>query len=578
MNDAKYLSGLRVRVRPSGGRALEQPIPGAGTFDVGPVRVGIEQHEDTVRWSVSARTSAIALDAVGLVWDAGEAGDDPRMFMQGYQSWSPTRTMRLGIDRDPSRDPRAPSLVHAAFHADPNVAPEGELRSEQVTLLALRRPLLQCIGFVAGDRHAGTLRARIVDGRVEVCAEAWLGGARLAVDATRSLHDIVVDEGDDAAALLEAWAGRVARAGEARAGADYLTGWCSWYQYFERVSERVLRDNLARADAWPFELFQLDDGYQRAIGDWLATNERFPSGLDGVADAIDASGHTPGIWLAPFLAAPGSEIARIHPEWLAAAPGADGFAIGMYNDAWGGFMAVLDTTQPEVLDHLATTAAALVAAGYRYLKLDFTFSAAMPGRYADPTLAPAERVRAGFAAIRRGAGDEAFLLACGAPLGAVVGVVDGMRIGADVAPWWDPAPDQGERLPGYEATTPSTHNAFVNTCTRSFMHRRLWVNDPDCVMLRTVDTHLAPPAAEAWARTVGCSGGLLVVSDDLGLVDVGARRLLDDVIAHGRAADADARTGRSPRCLGLLDPEGPAGIASAGTSVIVDPASGAAVP
>ena len=93
-------------------------------------------------------------------------------------------------------------------------------------------------------------------------------------------------------------------------------------------------------------MFQLDDGYQRAIGDWLDTNERFPSGVEGIAAAIAASGRTPGLWLAPFLAAPGSELARRHPEWLARAPAGDGFAIGMYNDAWGGVMAELDTTRP----------------------------------------------------------------------------------------------------------------------------------------------------------------------------------------------------------------------------------------
>ena len=40
-------------------------------------------------------------------------------------------------------------------------------------------------------------------------------------------------------------------------------------------------------------------------------------------------------------------------------------------------------------------------------------------RWADPTASPAERVRRGYEAIRRGAGDDTFLLACGCPLGAV---------------------------------------------------------------------------------------------------------------------------------------------------------------
>ena len=216
---------------------------------------------------------------------------------------------------------------------------------------------------------------------------------------------------------------------------------------------------------------------------------------------------------------------------------------------------------PEVLDHLAATAAALVATGYRYLKLDFTFAAAMPGCYADPTRTPAERVRAGFDAIRRGAGDHTFIVGCGAPIGAVVGAVDAMRIGADVAPWWDAPAGAGEVLPGYEAATASTHNAFVNTCTRSFMHRKLWSNDPDCIMLRTVDTQLTSAEAEAWARTVGRSGGLVLVSDDLARLGLRERGLLDDVVALGRAADASACSGRPPRAEGLFETDGPRGIA-----------------
>jgi alpha-galactosidase len=289
-----------------------------------------------------------------------------------------------------------------------------------------------------------------------------------------------------------------------------------------------------------------------------------------VADAIARAGRTPGVWIAPFLAAPDSELVRTHPDWFARASEGDGFAIGMYNDEWGGVMAELDTTRVDVLDHLAHVAAALVDAGYRYLKLDFTFSAAMPGRYADRSRTPAERVRAGYDAVRRGAGDDVLILACGAPIGAVVGVADAMRIGADVAPWWSAPPGRGEQQPGYDETTPATRNAFVNTCTRSFMHRRLWSNDPDCVMLRADDTHLDAEAARAWAETVACSGGLVLVSDDLTRLGGEALALLDAVVERGRAADAAARAGDPPRCDGLLDPDGPAGLAGAGGTVRVD--------
>jgi alpha-galactosidase len=565
---------LVARVRPTAGRPVEVALSGLGRTDVGPVVIEVAVDRAELQWTLHVPgPTPVALDAVGVVWDTGPAGDDPRMFVNGYQSWSPARTMRLGVDQDPSRDPRPLPLVRAALHADPGVAQPGELRSEQVTVLATGTAV-RCIGFTGGERHAGTVRARIVDGRIEVCAEAWLGGAVLESGSSLVLHSVVIEDGDDAALLLETWSARVGTAAHARVDSPFVVGWCSWYEYFERVSERDLLDNLARADAWPFDVFQLDDGYQRAIGDWLETNERFPSGVSGVAATIAASGRTPGIWLAPFLASPESELARRHPDWLARAPDGDGFAIGMYNESWGGVMAELDTTRPEVLEHLAQTAAALVSSGYHYLKLDFTFSAAMPGRYADPARTPAERVRAGFDAVRRGAGDNVFVLGCGAPLGAVVGSVDAMRIGADVAPWWTAPPGRGELQPGYEATTPATRNAFVNTCTRSFMHRRLWANDPDCVMLRRDGTQLSEAAAKSWGETVGCSGGLVLVSDDLARLDTDARRALDAIVERGRAADAGARSGPPPRCVDLLDPAGPSGVAGAGGRTQVDLATG----
>lgn len=552
---------LRARVRPTGGEPVEVPVPESGQVDAGPVQLHVECRDDGARWSVYApRVEPVALDAVGLVWDEGPAGEQPLLFAHGYQSWSPTRTRRIGVDEDPSRDPRALGLVRAAFHADPGVAAEGELRAEQVAVLGSGARPLRCIGFTGGDTHAGTVRTTLRDGSLEVCAEAWLGGAVVEAGAERRLHDVVVDEGDDAQELLETWASRVGREAGARARGPFVVGWCSWYHYFHTVAERDVRDNLARAATWPFDVFQVDDGYQRAIGDWLTTNERFPSGVDGIAAVIAGSGYTPGLWMAPFLAGPDSDLVHRHPEWLAAAPGGDGFAVGMYNDIWGGVMAELDTTRPDVLAHLEATAAALAEMGYRYLKLDFTFSAAMPGRYADPAMTPAERVRAGFDAIRRGAGDNTFIVGCGAPIGAVVGAVDGMRIGPDVAPWWD-RPAGKESQPGYDDALPATRHAFVNTCTRSFMHRRLWVNDPDCIMLRSTDTELSSRDAARWARTVGASGGLVLVSDDLDLLDTHARHLLDQVVAAGRVADDAALDRRSPRPIGLFDPEGPRGLA-----------------
>ena len=426
------------------------------------------------------------------------------MFCHGYQSWSESAWRTVGVDEDPSRAPGAIPLAVDMHSGDPKPAEPGELRSHLVTMFS-------------GDTkvYAGPDVLRFVDGE--------LHGATTTYES------------------LDAWA----QAQPGRAGAPFQVGWCSWYHYFDRVSEDDIRANLALAEDWPFDVFQIDDGYQAAVGDWLDTNDRFPSSIETLAATIRDAGHRPGIWLAPFVAAPDSALARAHPDWFAVHASGQRL-VGMVNDHWGGAVHVLDTTQPAVLDHIAATARALVDAGFTYLKLDFTDAPGLAGRYADPHRSADERVRAAFEAVRRGAGDDAFLLGCGAPLGPTIGIVDGMRIGPDVAPWWE-LPDGHWFPPGYRATSPSTAAALRATEARQFMHRRLWLNDPDCVMLRTTHTELTPEQVRRWALAVGDSGGMVLVSDDLALLGAHEHDLLDEVIERGRAADRQAIGSTSAR-------------------------------
>jgi alpha-galactosidase len=538
--------------------------------------VTVEPHAGGFSWRVANDgATAVTLDAVRVEVDLGPARDPVRAFLNGYQSWSPTGSVTVGEAEDPSRA-QTLEFMRAMHHADPGVADAGEVRSEQVTVVRSGSQPALLIGALGGGRHSTTMRIRVDDGRVVVTIEAWLGGARLDAHEHRDLHPVSWIEGDDAPSLLAAWAGRAGEVEAARVGAPFQVGWCSWYHWFERVTEQHVRDNLARAGDWPFDVFQVDDGYQRAIGDWLDAAPSFPGGVDGIARSVSAAGRRPGLWLAPFLAAPDSRVAARHPDWMARSNGGDEPLVGMYNPAWGGFMWALDVTRPEVLDHLEHTARALREMGFEYLKLDFTFSAALAGRYADASSTPAERVRAAYSAVRRGAGDDAFVLACGCPLGAVVGIVDGMRIGPDVAPSWEP-PASADRFAGYEASAPSTRHALRSTLARAGLHRRLWLNDPDCLMLRREASDLTAAQAESWAQVVGRTGGMVLVSDDLALLGAAERGLLTDVIAAGRSVDAAAAAGDPPRCPDLLDTDEPTTIESAGRRLTIEPASGVAL-
>jgi len=569
------------RLELTGDHAATTTCTGTGAFGLGPLEVTVTGHDlPPFGWRVANRSDApVRVRGVSLVLGVHDVRGQLRMLRNGYQSWSSCGTATFGIDRDPSlANASGIELFNGAHHADQRTARPDELRSEMITVLADDAGSPWVLGFEAGTAHDGTFRLRQGANGPELWCEAFFGDAVLAAGEERVLHPTWAASGGDPLDLLDAWSLTASRAGGARIHKPYQVGWCSWYHYFHDVTEEHLRSNLALAGDWPFEVFQLDDGFQSAIGDWLTTNEKFPSDLATIADAIAAAGRVPGLWIAPFIVAPDSQVATNHPEWLAQMPDGSGPLPGMFNPPWGGgldgIMWTLDTTNPEVLDHLEAVGRDLGDAGYPYLKLDFTFAPSFDGTYADASQTPAQRVRAGYDAVRRGAGEDAFILGCGAPLSHVVGVVDGNRIGSDVAPSWELEPDQ-YNLPGYADTEPATLHGFRNTLARSFLHRRLWLNDPDCLMLRTEKTQMTADAVRTWAHAVAVSGGMALVSDDLALLGDDARALLDEVVAIGREADHAALAGAVARCDDLLDHAIPTTLSAAGYRLEADVVTGA---
>jgi alpha-galactosidase len=160
--------------------------------------------------------------------------------------------------------------------------------------------------------------------------------------------------------------------------------------------------------------------------------------------------------------------------------------------------------------------------GYDYVKIDFIYAAAVEGRRHDPHATRAQAYRRGLEAIRRAVGGR-FVLGCGAPIGPSVGLVNGMRIGPDVAPSWHPEARLGRRV---SLSLPATANALRNAITRFWMHNRLWLSDPDCLLLRDSETDLTPDEVRTLATVVAMSGGMVLDSDDLTRLSPERRRLL----------------------------------------------------
>jgi hypothetical protein len=107
-----------------------------------------------------------------------------------------------------------------------------------------------------------------------------------------------------------------------------------------------------------------------------------------------------------------------------------------------------------------------------------------------------------------------------------------MRIGPDVSPFW------GSTASG--AGDPSTVYALDAIIARSFMHRRLWLNDPDCLMLRARETRLSADERAALAATIVASGGMLLISDAMSILDAEAGKLFRAVAQISTEIDSNA--------------------------------------
>jgi alpha-galactosidase len=550
--------------------AAEAPFA-VGASRLGPLELHVElesegelSHIDTRVRNASERPLRLESVVLGFRWNCHGARS-LRFLRHGWQSWSYTGARAL----DEGGEPPFPSGawlrgLHHAVGAPP-ADRAGWHESDLVTVIGASPAGPACLvgalergrAFAVihaqrggAERRVGTREEDAVQVEVELRLDATLAPGEI-----RELERLRVALGDDASVLLEAFAEAHARLAGARASSPFMSGWCSWYHFFHEVTEADVLRNLealaAAREELPIEFVQIDDGYQRATGDWLETNDKFPRGLAPLASEIRAAGFTPGLWTAPFCAVAESELFRKRRAWLLEREGKP--FRGLIHPGWArdGAVFVLDTSRPEVTAHLEGLFRELVELGFGYLKLDFLYAVAMQAQAADPGVSRAARLRRGLEAIRAGAGEEAFLLGCGCPLGAAVGIVDGMRIGPDVAPHW--LPDPALEIPGLEATLPSTRSAVRSILGRAWMHRRLWLNDPDCLMARG-DSPLSGVEARTLATAIAATGGMLVVSDDVpGLGDEG-RALARAALEMARRVDGLGLPGAA-RSLDLLEGE-----------------------
>ncbi len=219
--------------------------------------------------------------------------------------------------------------------------------------------------------------------------------------------------------------------------------YCEFYYYGLGYNEEHLKSDIAafKANRMPFDVFQIDACWQQNYGLDFETNESaFPSGMKWAADQINSSGYIPGIWTAPYIVSinwsnPKTDIAKNHPEWLL--KNSKGEFVTWYNNHYY----ILDTTYPGVTEYLEQSYRKLSKDwGYKYFKLDWLrtiyYQKDVDQQFYDKSSTSLEAYRKGLEAIKRGVGEDSYILVCGGHFGASLGIADFQRIGGDTNSKW----------------------------------------------------------------------------------------------------------------------------------------------
>ena len=370
-------------------------------------------------------TTEADLTVEALGWSGGATLPGARAWLSnGFQSWSQTGVLALGSDAHPALEAALSAL------GDVEVIRNGPEQSWWYSFI--QGDALLVAGATSADRFKSWVQVYGVDGDLSLRLISGGSGESIPLAAGETIEGETwyLGLGEDGHALLTAYGDHVPT--RATSAAVPEAGWNSWYELWNTVDAEAVLANATLAaeiledrlpEGTPPLRIVIDDGWQRAWGDWHP-NDKFPEGVDGVATTLRAQGFTTGIWLAPLLVEPESEIATTHPEWL--------IADAYYSHANEGEMLILDVTHPEAAAHLRETITRVVGWGFDLLKIDFLFAGTFEGGRVEP-MTGMEAYRRALTIIREAAGEETVLLAVGAPAVAGFDLVDAWRIGPDIA-------------------------------------------------------------------------------------------------------------------------------------------------
>lgn len=433
----------------------------------------------------------------------GEVGPRDKVAANGFQTWSQSREygpqQRIPRLFTPSRPLLAP---YGDYHIHPGSGAKGQFHSW--SWISYPEPYL-LLASTAEDQGY-TLFMADLTGKLKIRRDC-----QGQTTDNYPLLQVYIGRGCEAE-VWDEYAGLMPRQME---HLPKTTGWTSWYNYYTKINEPIILDNLQALweTGHPFDVFQIDDGWQAKIGDWQHVNSKFPGGMEYLAKAIKGKGFRPGLWLAPFICEKNSRLWQENYDWVLKDEDGKPVKAG-WNPGWSGWFYALDFYAPGFQDWLREVFDTVLNKwGYQMVKLDFLYAVALRrgnNRCRGRIMAEAMEF------LRRICRDK-HILGCGVPLAQSAGRVEYCRIGADVAPYWE---DKFLKTINYRERV-STKNSLYSTLHRRMLDRRFFRNDPDVFILRdgvakVNENKLSTHQRHTLFMLNNLLGGLIFLSDHVG--------------------------------------------------------------
>jgi len=324
-----------------------------------------------------------------------------------------------------------------------------------------------------------------------------------------------------------------------------MTGYTSWYNYYGGITQEILSrdiDGLATFGD-KVDIFQIDDGYQTATGDWKTVKkDKYPDGMKFLVDKIHSKGYKAGLWLAPFNAQKNAVVVKEHPDWFLKKPNGK---LEVGSISWGGAY-TLDFYNPEAANYIKDFFKHVFEIwGFDMVKLDFLYSICRTPRN---NKSRGQIMTEAMEFLRECLGDKIFL-GCGVPLFPAFGIVDFCRISCDMGktfrdPWYNKHTNQ-EII--------STRCAMNNTIFRRHLDGRAFGNDPDVFYCRENDVKVKDKLAlnssrlkftdeqrKLLATVNSMLGNVLFVSDNVGGYNAEQRHMAEEAFKPNNKKVIDA--------------------------------------